>query len=272
MEKIILKNKLAVLLFLIALFVAIFFVYDFFRDIQLYRDVESARDVVLEDKDSRGVEEVSISEIANNPDRYFIVDVREKEEFDQGHIIGAKNIRLGDILSRDYPAKYIVGSAAGNKIVFFCHDGERSRAAASRIAEQLGEQVYVIEKGFAQLRENDALAESVWEGVLDRTLPEGFWDDIDDRGFKLDDIGMDIVVDMTSEGRPDAYSKIGVTILHYPVFKMPEEKLKELLGRIGSSEFSAICDSKLSCFYVKFLAYKVESQGGSFAGYYFVRD
>jgi molybdopterin/thiamine biosynthesis adenylyltransferase/rhodanese-related sulfurtransferase len=63
-----------------------------------------------------------------------LVDVRESEEWDAGHIPGAKHVPRGYLESR------IEGAAPdrGQRVVLYCASGQRSALAANTLREQLG--------------------------------------------------------------------------------------------------------------------------------------
>lgn len=61
----------------------------------------------------------------------IIVDVREQDEWQDGHIPGAKHIPLGDMQAR---AEEILSSPA---VIFVCRSGSRS-ASAAKAFERVG--------------------------------------------------------------------------------------------------------------------------------------
>jgi rhodanese-related sulfurtransferase len=66
-----------------------------------------------------------------------IIDVRDQNEYESGHLLGARNIPLETL--RDDPEKYLT---VGKALVFICKKGVRSLAAA-KLAERFGyEPVY----------------------------------------------------------------------------------------------------------------------------------
>jgi len=81
------------------------------------------------------VEEVDPSEVRDHlGNGVVLVDVRESEEWDAGHIPGAKHVPRGYLESR------IEGAAPGrgDRVVLYCASGQRSALAAHTLAEQLG--------------------------------------------------------------------------------------------------------------------------------------
>lgn len=62
---------------------------------------------------------------------YTIVDVRQPVEYEEGHIPGAKFIPLNDLVS-DFS-----GLPQNKDVIFYCHSGGRSVAAASMISEEM---------------------------------------------------------------------------------------------------------------------------------------
>ena len=79
-------------------------------------------------------ETISAKELKTNADKYFLVDVREPDEFAEGNIPGAKNIPLGVLLSG-----IVLDELPKDKeIVLNCRSGRRSADA----------QEFLIKKGF----------------------------------------------------------------------------------------------------------------------------
>jgi rhodanese-related sulfurtransferase/rubrerythrin len=67
---------------------------------------------------------------SHNEKEYLIVDVRQPDEYTKGHIPGAKFIPLNELLS-DFS-----GLPANRDVIFYCHSGGRSIAAASMFSEE----------------------------------------------------------------------------------------------------------------------------------------
>lgn len=64
----------------------------------------------------------------------IIIDVREPEEFASGHVEGAVNIPLDQLLAG---SKQLVGARKDTEIVLYCRTGNRS-ALAKNILESYG--------------------------------------------------------------------------------------------------------------------------------------
>jgi len=92
---------------------------------------------------------------SHNEKEYLVVDVRQQDEYTKGHIPGAKFIPLNELLS-DFS-----GLPANRDVIFYCHSGGRSLAAASMFFEEgiTEKTIYNLEGGMLS-----------WEG---RTL-KGF--------------------------------------------------------------------------------------------------
>jgi rhodanese-related sulfurtransferase len=75
----------------------------------------------------------------------LVIDVRQPQEFDQGHIAGAKLIPLGELRKRmkDLPQ--------GREIVCVCASGSRSRSAAKMLAKE-GYAVFDMQGGMQAWR------------------------------------------------------------------------------------------------------------------------
>jgi molybdopterin/thiamine biosynthesis adenylyltransferase/rhodanese-related sulfurtransferase len=81
------------------------------------------------------VEEVDPAEVREHlGNGVVLVDVRESEEWDAGHIAGAKHVPRGYLESR------IEGAVAdrSQRVVIYCASGQRSALAANTLREQLG--------------------------------------------------------------------------------------------------------------------------------------
>ena len=81
------------------------------------------------------VEEVDPSEVREHlGNGVVLVDVRESEEWDAGHIPGAKHVPRGYLESR------IEGAVKDRdqRVVLYCASGQRSALAANTLREQLG--------------------------------------------------------------------------------------------------------------------------------------
>ena len=67
-----------------------------------------------------------VKEILDNKnENYVLIDVREVDEFNQGHIPGAVNIPLGNIDSITY--------STSRTIIVYCRSGNRSNEAAIKL-------------------------------------------------------------------------------------------------------------------------------------------
>src|SRR6201747_2940597 len=81
------------------------------------------------------VEEVDPSEVREHlGNGVVLVDVRESEEWDAGHIPGAKHVPRGYLESRIEGAV----SDRDQRVVVYCASGQRSALAANTLREQLG--------------------------------------------------------------------------------------------------------------------------------------
>lgn len=79
----------------------------------------------------------------NKESEYLIVDVRQPEEYVQGHIPGAKLIPIMELVANlsDLPS--------GKDLIFYCHSGGRSGAAATLAGEEKvsNKDIYNLEGG-----------------------------------------------------------------------------------------------------------------------------
>ncbi len=80
------------------------------------------------------IEEVDPSEVKNR-NGAVLLDVRESEEWDAGHIPGAKHVPRGYLESR---VEGVVGSDRSQRVVIYCASGQRSALAANTLQQLLG--------------------------------------------------------------------------------------------------------------------------------------
>jgi rhodanese-related sulfurtransferase/rubrerythrin len=113
---------------------------------------------------------------------YLIVDVRQPDEYTKGHIPGAKFIPLNELLS-DFS-----GLPADRDVIFYCHSGGRSVAAASMFSEEgiTEKTIYNLEggilswegktlKGFPKIQVFDKTKEPVELLLTAMDLEKGAW-------------------------------------------------------------------------------------------------
>ena len=83
------------------------------------------------------VEEVDPSDVKATPATatHVLLDVRETDEWDAGHIPGAKHIPRGYLESR---VEGVVGSDRSQRVVIYCASGQRSALAANTLKQLLG--------------------------------------------------------------------------------------------------------------------------------------
>ncbi len=94
---------------------------------------------------------------SHNEKEYLLVDVRQPDEYSEGHIPGAKFIPLNELVSD------LSGLPANRDLIFYCHSGGRSLAAASIFFEE-----GITEKTIYNL-EGGILA---WEGKTLKGFPK----------------------------------------------------------------------------------------------------
>src|ERR1700712_589082 len=84
------------------------------------------------------VEEVDPSDVKAtlaNGNGFVLLDVREGDEWDAGHIPGAKHIPRGYLESR---VEGVVGNDRSKRVVIYCASGQRSALAANTLQQLLG--------------------------------------------------------------------------------------------------------------------------------------
>jgi molybdopterin/thiamine biosynthesis adenylyltransferase/rhodanese-related sulfurtransferase len=81
------------------------------------------------------VDELDPSEVKALNGQAVLLDVRETQEWDAGHIPGAKHVPRGYLESR---VEGVIGSDRSQKVVVYCASGQRSALAANTMKELLG--------------------------------------------------------------------------------------------------------------------------------------
>jgi molybdopterin/thiamine biosynthesis adenylyltransferase/rhodanese-related sulfurtransferase len=91
------------------------------------------------------IDELDPSEVKALNGSAVLLDVRESDEWDAGHLPGAKHIPRGYLESRVEGA---IGPDRGQKVVIYCASGQRSALAANTLKELLGyENVFSMNGG-----------------------------------------------------------------------------------------------------------------------------
>lgn len=94
-------------------------------------------------KIKREINELDYREI--NLEEYFMIDVRTKKEYQEGHLNGAINIPLSDIKGK------IKDTNVDKKILLYCQSGIRSKKAL-KILEDLGyKDIYHLKGGLENI-------------------------------------------------------------------------------------------------------------------------
>ncbi len=81
------------------------------------------------------IDEVDPSEVKAMNGNAVLLDVRESDEWDAGHLPGAKHIPRGYLESR---VEGVIGSDRDQRVVIYCASGQRSALAANTLKELLG--------------------------------------------------------------------------------------------------------------------------------------
>jgi thiosulfate/3-mercaptopyruvate sulfurtransferase len=88
--------------------------------------------------------EIELDELRRRLDEVVVLDVRSRGEYEgaagypcdprQGHIPGARNITVQEILQRSPDElRTVVGEAPSAELVCYCHSGSRSEQAAAAL-------------------------------------------------------------------------------------------------------------------------------------------
>ena len=91
------------------------------------------------------IDELDPSEVKALNGSAVLLDVRESDEWDAGHLPGAKHIPRGYLESR---VEGVIGSDRDQKVVIYCASGQRSALAANTLKDMLGyENVFSMNGG-----------------------------------------------------------------------------------------------------------------------------
>src|ERR1700742_1875429 len=81
------------------------------------------------------IDELDPSEVKALNGEAVLLDVRESDEWDAGHIAGAKHVPRGYLYSR---VEGVIGSDRDQRVVLYCASGQRSALAAHTLKDLLG--------------------------------------------------------------------------------------------------------------------------------------
>jgi rhodanese-related sulfurtransferase len=104
--------------------------------------------------------EILYFRMKNHPEEvgknFIVIDLREKEEYDAGHIPRAQNIPLGKLLSKNSDGRFVYETLPKDKEIFvYCAGGYRSKIAAQELLEAGYDKVYSLDGGFTLWRKNN---------------------------------------------------------------------------------------------------------------------
>lgn len=117
---------------------------------------------------------IELSDLTNEGDNTFIVDVRSKLEFDVIHIANAVNISMSN---RGFELKVKEQQPAGTKIITYCngHTCKKSYKAARRLIAAGLENVYAYDAGifdWVQANPNKSVLMGVQPAAADKLIPK----------------------------------------------------------------------------------------------------
>ena len=104
---------------------------------------------------------IKTEEVFKNLDKYLIIDLRKKEDFVSGHIKGAKNVEMKNLLS--FLEKDVTPSEF-KKIVMVCYSGQSASYSASVLRLLSYENVYAMKWGMSSW--DKASAEKKWASKI----------------------------------------------------------------------------------------------------------
>lgn len=93
------------------------------------------------------VDHADAEQLINNGN-LTIIDVRDRDSFEQGHIVGAIN------LSMQAMQAFCLEADKGNPVLVYCYHGVSSQSVAQFLIEQGFAQVYSLQGGFEVWKEH----------------------------------------------------------------------------------------------------------------------
>ena len=98
----------------------------------------------------KAVRPAGLTELINR-DNALVVDLRPANDFEKGHIPGAKNVQP----SQFDPGHKRLSAARSLPVVLVCKDGQASSGAAKRLKKAGFEQVYLLDGGIGGWQQAD---------------------------------------------------------------------------------------------------------------------
>lgn len=212
---------------------------------------------------------IDVSRLVSEPSKYAVIDVREKEEFNEGRIKGALNYRLGDIIHEPEIRQAIIQKTAGKERIFYCHEGSRSRIAAQIMQQEFGAKNYIMVKGYKQFK-NSKESRQLWQGSFN-VLPKG--NHYKRTPFlKKREVNVKTLVDLSANRHEYIKGLEGKTFLHVPILLMSTRQINQVLATLGTEPVVALCNSKVSCFSTRILRYRLKERNLSLSGFVRVKN
>ena len=88
------------------------------------------------DETTESAEAIKLAEVTKNPSWYLIVDSRDPELFEEGHIIGAYSLPYDPLFSVDEETVEALRSEAGDRTIVVVGDGDFARLLADDLLSQ----------------------------------------------------------------------------------------------------------------------------------------
>ena len=123
-------------------------------------EMRSAMDLVAQARSE--ITEITVEELAGRPSPAVLIDVREPDEFAEGHIPGAVNIPRGklEFAILNHPELQLIqevdpGSLPRTEIVLYCRSGGRGALAAQSLQSMGFTQVLSVQGGYLEWVEKE---------------------------------------------------------------------------------------------------------------------
>ncbi len=280
------KNKIYIWILFVILIWTIYWLYHSFVSLDKkinYYNISNTKYETLYSKRREDIFKIDYMTAIKNPDKYHIIDTREKEEFDVWHIPWTINIRVWDLIWDTDKIDEIIKMSKLYKILLLCHDWDRSIEIASFYKDIYNVDLWYIEWWIDSIKNN---IRSFW--WLNRKKDDTIWSwefevlfDYPNQ-FKIlskDEIKSDIVAnisyDMANKYR-DEWSgciynnndEILKKSIYAPIRNLPTEELNDLLSYIWKKSVTTICYSQSTCFFSKIFWYRIDKQWWRFDGIY----
>lgn len=209
-------------------------------------------------------ESININEI--NLEHYFIIDTREIEEFNLGHVKGAYQFRTSDIIRDNKTFNKILTLSQGKPLLLYCYESNylgdnagRSGLAASYL-KQNNIESYVIKGGVSELSKN----KNIW---------------IEKNGFEIfpnlkkrkNNLNSELIIDVNHKEMVLMKDSNIIYNTNFTSGDMTSKEWDSFLNYISqfnkNISIGTTCYDNPTCFFANILGIRITNLGFDFEGY-----